>query len=207
MIKARHIPFYVHFFDWYTSRIIKKDFNAVKFINCGYEPKPYPALAIGNHFSWWDGFWMMGLNKRVIGKKFHILMLEEQLKNRMFLNKFGAAGLQPKSHDVINAIDYCAEILQNPNHILFYFPEGEIRAQNSTDMKFKKGVLRIIEKAHTNLQLLFVANLTEYFSNRKPTLFTFYKTVDASAFNSIGNLQQEYNRFLMDCKLKLSPGL
>ena len=202
MIKANHSHVYERFFSWFIYKIIRRNFHAVKHIDCGYTAKSGSMLAIGNHVSWWDGFWMLKLNKVVIKKKFHILMLEKQLKPRMFFNKLGAIGITKNSKDIIHTLHYCSEVLNEKNALLFFFPEGEINPMNSDKVHFEKGVMRIIKNT-PKLQLLMVVNLTEYFSNKKPTLFTFYKSVDAKQFDTIDTLQENYNTFLSECKLKL----
>lgn len=159
-------------------------------------------LAIGNHVSWWDGFWMLKLNAQILKKKFHILMLENQLKPRLFFNKLGAIGITKNSKDIIHTLNYCSEVLSENNSILFFFPEGEINPMNSDKVYFEKGVMRILKNAPYP-QLLMVVNLTEYFSNKKPTLFTFYKSVDAKQFETVSELQDNYNTFLCECRTKL----
>ncbi|MFC0877033.1 1-acyl-sn-glycerol-3-phosphate acyltransferase [Saccharicrinis sp. FJH2] len=203
MIEARHHKQYEHFFKWYLNRILKKNFHQVKYLDCGYNRQSAPTLAIGNHFSWWDGFWMLELNRKKLKKKFHILMLDEQLKPRMFLNKLGAAGITKNSRDIITMLEYCSKLMHDPKNILFFFPEGEIRPQNQNKLHFEKGIMRIIERAPDNLQLMFVVNLTEYFSNKKPTLFSFYKSIEAKPFSDIRAMEDAYNSFLAECKNQL----
>ncbi|MEO1448923.1 MAG: hypothetical protein AAFV07_05305, partial [Bacteroidota bacterium] len=57
--------------------------------------KDKSILLVGNHISWWDGFWPIWLNARHIGKQYHVMMLEEQLRPRMFMTKGGAFSIQP----------------------------------------------------------------------------------------------------------------
>ncbi|MFB6320179.1 1-acyl-sn-glycerol-3-phosphate acyltransferase [Saccharicrinis sp. FJH54] len=161
-------------------------------------------MAIGNHFSWWDGFWMYDLNRINIGKRFHIIMLYEQLKSRMYFNKIGAAGLKRNSRNTLKLLDYCSRLMQNPDNILFFFPEGEIRPQNQETVHFEKGIMRIIDRAPDNLQLMFVVNLTEYFSNKKPTLYSFYKSIEAKSFTNISEMENAYNSFLAECRNRLN---
>lgn len=154
--------------------------------------------------SWWDGFWMYDLNRLKILKKFHIIMLYAQLKQRMYFNKIGAAGLKTNSKSVVKMLNYCNKLMQDHQNILFYFPEGDIRPQNQESLRFEKGIMRIIEQSPENLQLLFVVNLTEYFSNKKPTVFSYYKTVEAKKFQTIRDLEEAYNSFYSDCRNRLN---
>lgn len=204
MIEARHDKHVISVFNWYIHRIINKHFHTVKYIDCGYKKPEHAILAIGNHMSWWDGFWLYEMNRIKINKRFHIIMLFDQLKNHMYFNKIGAAGLKKNSRNIVTMLKYCSGLMQQADNILFYFPEGEIRPQNQTHVAFEKGVMRIINDSPGNLQLLFVVNLTEYFSNKKPSLFTFYKSYEPPEFESLIALQNAYNQFMQECKTQLN---
>lgn len=208
MIKARHHSLYIAFFNWYINLITKRNFKASRFIaDSELDIRSKSVFAIVNHFSWWDGFFMLMLNKKILGKQFHILMLAEQLKRRMFLNRLGAIGISRHSKQVVDTLNYCNTILEKPNNILFFFPQGEILPQSTPEIKFQKGAYKIVERSKNNINLLFVVNLTEYFSNRKPTLFTFYKLIDPTSITKAEDLEYAYQQYLNECKNRLSPEL
>ncbi|MCA1745521.1 MAG: hypothetical protein LC643_07450 [Bacteroidales bacterium] len=96
MIKARHSRMYDVFFNWYLHRILKKDFSRIDVVG-SWPVHGQSVLVIGNHVSWWDGFWVYYLNKRFLKKKLHVMMLESQLKHRRFLTRIGAFSIEPGS--------------------------------------------------------------------------------------------------------------
>lgn len=204
MIESRHTWFHTRFFDVYICWIIRKHFRSVKIINRGFKPASGAVLAISNHVSWWDGFWLYHLNREVFKKKFHVLMLEEQLKVRKFLSKIGAIGLRQGSRDVIKALTFCSQILKDEGNVLFYFPEGKINPMNHKKVHFQKGVMRLVENLDASAQLFFVASFVEYYSHKKPTLFINYKSVSHLSFPTIEELQLEYNAFLTQCREALN---
>ena len=204
MIESQHTWFHTRFFDVYLCFIIRKHFHSVKIINRGFKPATGAILAIANHVSWWDGFWLYMLNREVFRKKFHVLMLEEQLKERRFLAKIGAIGLRKASRDIIKALSFCTQVLRDEKNVLFYFPEGKINPMNHKKVHFQKGVMRLIENLDASAQLFFVASFVEYYSNKKPTLYINYKSVSHLSFTSIEELQLEYNTFLTQCREALN---
>ncbi len=84
MIPARHNTLYRKFFEWYISFMLWRNFDKVS-ISSDVKPKNTSMLVIGNHFSWWDGLFVGHANRKLFKKKFHVMMLEEQLRPRMFL--------------------------------------------------------------------------------------------------------------------------
>jgi hypothetical protein len=74
------------------------------------------------------------------------------------------------------------------------FPQGEINSLYNDSIKFEHGLQRIIEQAPDDLQVIFIANLLDYFSDPKPNLFMNIKAYLAQ--NLKGNLlENKYNEF------------
>lgn len=85
MIKASHNPIVVSFFDWYLQKILKKDFHQIRYDKNFEFDKNKSILFIGNHFSWWDGFFTYYLKMHLFKKDFNVMMLEEELKKEFYL--------------------------------------------------------------------------------------------------------------------------
>ena len=62
-----------------------------------FNDRNLPVLLISNHISWWDGFWAMYINLKVLKRKFHFMMLEEQLRKYWFFNYTGGFSVNKKS--------------------------------------------------------------------------------------------------------------
>ena len=196
MIKARHKPLFVRFFNLYTDWMLKWHFEKVC-IHSDFIDNGKAILLIGNHFSWWDGFFVNHLNRRVFRRKLHIMMLEEQLSSRMFLNKAGAFSIKRGNRSVFESLNYSIEILKDDRNILSLFPQGEIETLYRFPVSFEKGWFRIIEQADHPFQIVFMVNLVDYFSNRKPALYQHIKGFKYDDIRlSPGSLEKAFNDHL-----------
>jgi len=199
MIKARHHSFIYPFFQFYSDYIISRDFSEVVFHN-SFNDKGLPILLIENHVSWWDGFLPLHFNKLHLNRKFHIMMLEEQLKKYWYFNQAGAYSIRKGSRSIIDSIDYTAEILKDPSNMVVLFPQGKIESTQINEIHFEKGISKIIRKLHNPVQLLFSVVFFDYFSKRKPGVNFYTLNFDYNNKNHY-ELQLEYNRFYSDCKI------
>lgn len=192
MIEARHNKIYDAFFNWYLHAILKKDFNRIDVVG-KWPVHEQSDLVIGNHVSWWDGFWVYYLNKRLVNKQLYVMMLEEQLKPRRFLRRIGAFSIEPGSRDMVYSLNYAARLLQQPGHLVVMYPQGEMASLSAGVLPFKNGVSQLIDKAGLQ-QVLFYTALIDYFSERKPTL-TLYLGSTMVDRDSAGDLQKAYENF------------
>jgi 1-acyl-sn-glycerol-3-phosphate acyltransferase len=203
IIKARQIPFYVRFFSWYAANGLKRFFNKVD-VECTADTSGRPVLLIGNHFSWWDGFIAYRLNDICLHKRFHIMMLEDQLAGRMFLNKAGAFSIKRGSRSVIGSLNYASALLHEKDNMVVVYPQGAIASVHHRPVIFEKGTERIIARAPADLMILFYVALPDWYSEKKPGLrirVTEYVNTDKSA----AGLEKAYNRFLDDSVAKQLP--
>ena len=126
------------------------------------------------------------------------MMLEEQLKKHMFFNKTGGYSIKKGSRGIIETIDYTVELLSDKKNLVLLFPQGEIQSLYTQKFRFEKGLGHILKKVKGDVQVLFLANLIDYFSSQKPTLYMYVKEYDKKDFE-IENLENEYNRFYSAC--------
>ncbi len=140
--------------------------------------KHLPVFMIGNHFSWWDGFIALNINQHYFRKKFHIMMLEEQLRDRMFLNKAGAYSLNKGHRSMVETFSYTRELLSDPGNLVVMYPQGKIYSIHDQPYVFEKGWYRIIERMEHPVQMVFYYALVDYFSHRKPTMNIYVYTHD-----------------------------
>lgn len=194
MIYARHTTLHTAFFRYYSKHLMKRNFRSVHFID---DPGPtsQPLLIIGNHFSWYDGFFINYYNNQVLKKKFHVMMLEDQLKSRMFLNKAGAFSVNPGSKDIIESLQYCTRILDDPENMLLMYPTGEIQSSYISSFSFMKGIDRII---NPGTEIRFYACMVDYFSHRKPSARIYFSKEDNNK-KGIAELERSYNEFYASC--------
>jgi hypothetical protein len=204
MIPARHKRFFVAFFDHYSRWMIRGHFRKVDIIP-RMEQISGPVLLIGNHFSWWDGFIACYLNREVFHKKLHIMMLEKQLRPRMFLNKAGAYSIRKGSRDMLRSLQYTAELLHDRHNLVVMYPQGEFQSLHAFPLRFERGMGKILALSPGEFQIVFYAALIDYFEHRKPGLTLYLHTLDPYSGNTTEDLESAYNVFLSGCIARQKP--
>lgn len=153
------------------------------------------VLLIGNHFSFWDGLILYCINDKLLKKKLHVMILEETAREERFLKYVGAFSVKKDSKSIVQSLDYAAELLADPANLVLMFPQGKLYANFVTNINFEKGVMRIIEKAAGNFQIIFASTFIQYFKHKKPTATVYLKSEPENyAGKSIDKLQAAYQR-------------
>jgi len=196
ILKAKHNFFLYNFFQFYGWLAIKKNFHDVNFIG-NFDDKKLSIIVIANHISWWDGFWIMYFNRKILKRKFYFMMLEEQLKKYRFFNYCGGFSISKNKKSIIESLKYCIELLNQPENMILIFPQGKIQSMHLQNFSFQKGIQYILQNSSKNFQVLFLANIVDYFSNSKPTLNVYYKEYIAKS-PEIKDLQDGYNKFYLN---------
>jgi hypothetical protein len=204
IIKSQHRPFFIFFFRIYTIMMIRWHFRQVS-VNGNFQDKGLPVLLIGNHFSWWDGFIANLLNIRIFHRKFHIMMLEEQLSARMFLNKAGAFSIKKGSRSVIESIQYTAYLLGRKENLVVLYPQGDFESIYIIPVSFENGVSAITSRLINDYQLIFYVALVDYFAHRKPSLTIYLSEVSVQLALETSVLESAYHEFLSACILQQRP--
>ncbi|PKP35171.1 MAG: glycerol acyltransferase [Bacteroidetes bacterium HGW-Bacteroidetes-15] len=192
MIEANFSSFHSWLLNLYIGFILKTDFKDV-IITGDIEPDDRSILLIPNHFSWWDGFFAWHLNQILFKKRFHVMMLEHELAKRMFFTRVGAFSVSLNSKGVVESLNYCSQILNNPDNMLLMFPQGKLSSQHNWDLKFRKGVERILNQS-PNTRVIFAACLTDYYGHRRPSLTISLKEYVGSP--NLSDLQEAFNEHL-----------
>jgi 1-acyl-sn-glycerol-3-phosphate acyltransferase len=197
ILKAKH-NFIIHpFFKRYAVWIIKRHYKSVCIIG-EFEDKKLPVLLISNHISWWDGFWAMYINLKVLKRKYHFMMLEDQLRKYWFFNYTGGFSVNKKSKSMIETINYTSELLTDNKNMVLLFPQGEIQTMHNQNFVFEKGFERILTNKEGKVQIVFLANLVDYFSSPKPGVYFYIQEFSQKVFDS-GTIQESYNDFYRQC--------
>jgi 1-acyl-sn-glycerol-3-phosphate acyltransferase len=196
MFKANHHNLYEGFFNFYIGWKLRKGFHKHRIAGDTTDPGG-PILMIGNHISWWDGFWARRVNQQTYKRRFHVMMLEEQLRDRLFLSKMGAYSIKKNHRDALRSLHYTVELLHDEKNLVLLFPQGKFHSQYKHPINFEKGWFRIMQHAPANLRVVFLANLTDYYTHPKPTLSSYLHVAD-SYFPDAGSVEKAYNEFLHD---------
>lgn len=197
MLKAKHNMIIYPFFQYYNNFILKKHFKAIRFVG-EIDDRNLPILLISNHISWWDGFWHEYFNRKYFNRKYHFMMLEEQLRKHWFLNYCGGFSVRKKSRSIIESINYTVELLQNKRNMVLIFPQGEIQSMQNQTIVFENGIEHILRKIENRIQICFVVNLVDYFSDPKPTDYFYFQEYNESSFE-VCSLQKSFNNFYFQC--------
>ena len=96
MLEPRQNWIVFKFFSWYINRIIKSDFQDLKFNKISID-SGRSILLLANHFSWWDGFVLFQINRLYFRKKFHVMITEENYQKVWFLKYLGSFSVKKNS--------------------------------------------------------------------------------------------------------------
>lgn len=195
IIKAKHNLIIHPIFKQFSRVMINHHFSQVEIIGKVKKDSDRSILLLSNHTSWWDGFWHLFLNMKVFKKKFHFMMLEEELKKHWYFNYTGGFSVNKSAVSVLESIKYSAEILSHPENLVLLFPQGKIGSIHIPTIRFEKGVQKILERTdRSKVQIVFLVNSIDYFLNIKPVLYhyiTEYKGNDIDYHA----LEKNYNAF------------
>lgn len=174
MIKADHKKWAEFVFDTYLNRLLKKSFYDFRIINQLPNIDPSKSLVMApNHFSWWDGFFVYWLNKKVLNKKLYVMMLEEQLKRYWFFKKLGCYSIDLNdSKKMITSLKYTMDLIQNADNAITMYPQGEIQSYEQRPIQLKDGIDFIAKKSKINFQIIPVAFKIHYTNERLPIIYT-----------------------------------
>jgi 1-acyl-sn-glycerol-3-phosphate acyltransferase len=197
MIKANHHFIVYPAFKVFTLISIKRNFHEVKIID-DFEDRKLPLFVIANHFSWWDGLFVNFVNMKKFKRKFNFMMLEEQLEVYKFFRNLGGYSIKKNSRSMIETFKYTGELLRDNSNLVLMFPQGEIQSLHMSEFIFEPGIDRILGKVENEIQMLFIANLVDYFSKPKPTLYAYLKEFKPAGLSHI-ELQEAYNSFYSGC--------
>ena len=198
MILPKHNKIFEGIFSIYLALILKRGFRRIRISSEFTPPKNKSLLIIANHISWWDGFWVFWLNRKLWKRKFYVMMLEEQLKRHRFLRKLGAFSVNPGKKSVVRSFRYASEILAESNNLLLFYPEGNIGTQYRFPKKFQSGGIDFLLSSSHNSEVIFVANLVDYYSNKKPVLSIYIGRPEISLLDK-NEVEKAYNQFYGAC--------
>ena len=122
-------------------------------------------------------------------------MLEDQLKKHWYFRYTGGYSIRKQSKSVFESLNYTISLLNHSNHVVFLFPQGKINSIYQHRIQFEKGIDYVVKNiSNRQTQILFVANLIDYFSHRKPHLFIYTQVINLDEIQN-GNLEECYNQF------------
>jgi len=115
-------------------------------------PDPAPAgplLLVANHTSWWDGFLLREVQRRLRphGRPYTV-MLDRELGRRPLLRLLGGVGITPgDTAGLRRAVATLVEARRShaEDFVLFFFPQGRIWPSHRRPLGFEPGIERLAE--------------------------------------------------------------
>lgn len=196
MLHSKHNFIVYSFFQFYTCWLLKRHFRQVT-IEGSFADQGKPVMLIGNHVSWWDGFWGMYLKLKIVKRRFHVMMQEDQLLRFRFFNYTGAFSINRKSRDMLASLQYAASLLQDPANMVLIYPQGRLQSLYCTNFHFEKGIERIIRNKEGEIHLLMSVNMIDYLAHPKPSLSIFLREYEGTFRHEA--LEEAYKHFYADC--------
>lgn len=193
MIRPKENKFIHWFFHHYIRVIIGRNFRTFNYNSIAVDPDK-SVLLLANHFGWWDGFLLYWLNYKLLKKKFHIMILEDTVREVFFLKYMGAFSITKHSRGMLESLDYAAQLLHDPQNLVLIFPQGKLYSNFSDEVVFEKGLVKVLKQAADKFQYVFAATFIEYFQHKKPGINVYLQSSvnDSIVVNEISNLYQQH---------------
>ncbi|MGH7600114.1 MAG: lysophospholipid acyltransferase family protein [bacterium] len=214
MIKAQHAVWADSIFLPYVSWLFRRHFHAIHLLGQAPETNPdLPLLLLPNHSTWWDGFFVYLLNKKLFRRKPYLMMLEAQLSRYWFFARLGAYSIDPQSSGGIKeSIKYSIEVIKQkimPKPLLCIFPQGELLPLEKRPLGYKNGVETILSGYGGKANFLPLAIKTEFLHEQLPeAFFCFGENLIANSktFAGMQRMQEIEEGLLDELSKRISKG-
>ncbi|MGL5319099.1 MAG: 1-acyl-sn-glycerol-3-phosphate acyltransferase [Bacteroidales bacterium] len=196
MILPKHFLFFPALFRFYSKWMIRWHFDRHVIENNKPTDTSTPMLVLCNHISWWDGFWILNINRILWKKRFHVMMNEENLGKNRVLSYTGAFSVA--QGEIKRSLQLCLDLLKKKDTLLLIFPQGHFESISNRNIEFKRGAEYILKRADQSIEVVFVANFIDYYAKKKPTLYSYCEPVE-----NLGNsIEEAYREFYNSCLTK-----
>lgn len=201
MIKDKPNKFAIWFLVNAVERYLLSRFQNISFHGDLKIDGKKASLVIMNHFSFNDGFIMLRLSRLILKKNFRIMVIEAQLKAIKIIRYIGCFSINKKSKDMIESLNYAAEILKDPKNMLGIYPQGEVYSMHLNRIHFESGLAHILKRSkNTPPQIIFVVCLLDYLDSFKPQARVYLEEYQGPF--DLKTMENAYNLFYKSCKIK-----
>lgn len=201
MITASHKKSYVLFYEFFGKALTRLFFRSFDYEFLSEIPAQGAVLMIGNHMSWWDGFWGQRITHEVLRRKYFVMMLENNLRERIGLSKAGTFSIQPNSRSVVESLRYAASLLQSPENAVLIFPTGQIESVYTPTFTFSGGVEKILQYATpATPHIVFYAALIDFEGHPRPRVRVYLQSY--TNIKTVADIQDAYNGFYAAAQLR-----
>ncbi|MBC8233385.1 lysophospholipid acyltransferase family protein [bacterium] len=214
MIEARHKLWADKVFYPYVRWLFKRHFHAIHLL--GEIPDlqaDLPLLLLPNHSTWWDGFFVYLLNKKLFSRVGYLMMLEEQLSKYRFFAQIGAYSVNPKlPKSVLSSLNYSVSLLKGqskPQPMLCLFPQGDLQPWGVRPLNYKRGLEWLLQKYAQPVNILPLAIRVEFLGEQRPEVFFLLGQnyqLNHSTFPGMSWLEKGANILLDDLAIRIVQG-
>jgi 1-acyl-sn-glycerol-3-phosphate acyltransferase len=130
-----------------------------------------PLILVSNHLSWWDGFFLSEIQRRLFPRRpLYTFMLETELERFPVFRKIGVTGIR---HDQPATLLRAFRALKKmrsteAEFCVSFFPQGQLYLQEAGARGFKRGIETLIRSLHP-VQVLPIAIRIEPLRSPRPT--------------------------------------
>lgn len=208
MIRAQHCLWADIIFQPYLVSLFKRNFHEIQLLGTPPEiPNHLPVLLLPNHSTWWDGFFIYLLNKKIFRRTAYLMMLRRQLSKYKFFAKIGAYSIEPENRrSIIESLEYTVELLNQEMSLVSVFPQGQLLPWHTRPLSYKRGVEWILRKYGKPVTVLPLAIRTEFLGEKRPSAFFLFGTVDsfdAGTFHGMDWLERTETALLDDLAMRI----
>lgn len=136
-------------------------------------PDAGPVILAANHVSWWDGFLLREVQRRLQpAAPLFTVMLERELARAPFLRRLGAVPLDPSRPASVRAVFRALreERRREPAPLVAWFPQGRIEPSWKRPLKLRPGI-PALARALAPCSIVPVALHLEPLTTPAPTAF------------------------------------
>ncbi len=197
MIKAKYNESWLWFYSFWFRVLQKIYFRKITVITNDIFPEGQSVLLLQNHFSYYDGYWSMYLCKKIFRRRFHVMMLEEELAKRMFLTRCGVFSVRKNSRDLVESLKYANELLHDPKNVVTIYPSGEIVSHHHQNFAFQRGFMRMAGNSDNSALLAMAVVLIDHFSETRPEIRIYLKNYTGE--RTAEAIESAYHSFYQSC--------
>lgn len=106
-------------------------------------PDGIPLLLVANHVSWWDGFLLREVQRRIRGRApFHTVVIEHQIAAHPMLGRLGGIPVDPTTPSSVLRMLRTIRRLRSddPGTVFSYFPQGRIWPSSRRPLEIRRGI-------------------------------------------------------------------
>ncbi len=204
MIKADHKKWARSIFNIFIDRELKKNFSNFYQVNEMPPIDENSAMVFTpNHISWWDGFFIDYVGRKLTNRKLHIMMLEEQLKRYWFFQKLGAYSLNPTNpKSIVETGEYTREIISDSKNFTVIYPQGEIEPFEKKPLSLRQGLKVFLKNPKLDTYIIPAAFKIHYENEKHPAIY--FRFGDAVNSNVVIENYEVFKTEFLDNINKLS---